>query len=183
MKLLPFKFVRRVLSRKISAQGEAVQQIFRNSAKSSGAKSKSVEPTSALKSSPSQSNHEHLSEEILPDSSPKSFNSYSFTRDNIHHSPTNKSTNSYLQEFSPKISVIGVGGAGCNGVNNMISRGLSGVKFIGANTDAQHLLISNADIKLQLGRELTKGLGCGANPESGYKRHIQVFFFTFSLCN
>lgn len=73
----------------------------------------------------------------------------------------------YLQEFAPRICVIGVGGGGCNAVNNMIARGLSGVEFICANTDAQHLTATLAETKLQLGRDKTSGLGCGANPEVG----------------
>ena len=74
---------------------------------------------------------------------------------------------SNLKEFAPKICVIGVGGGGCNAVNNMIARGLVGVDFVCANTDAQHLATTLAENKLQLGREATQGLGCGANPESG----------------
>lgn len=72
-----------------------------------------------------------------------------------------------LQEFAPRISVIGVGGGGCNAVNNMIIRGLGGVDFICTNTDAQHLSTTLAEKKIQLGRRSTQGLGCGANPEVG----------------
>ncbi len=67
------------------------------------------------------------------------------------------------------IKVIGVGGAGGNAINDMISSGVTGVEFIAANTDAQDLVNSLADIKIQLGPELTKGLGAGANPEIGRK--------------
>jgi cell division protein FtsZ len=70
-------------------------------------------------------------------------------------------------ESSAKIKVIGVGGAGGNAVNNMISAGLKGVKFIVANTDAQALNNSKADKKIQLGPQLTQGLGAGANPDIG----------------
>ncbi len=70
-------------------------------------------------------------------------------------------------ENSAKIKVIGVGGAGGNAVNNMISAGLKGVKFIVANTDAQALSNSKADTKIQLGPQLTQGLGAGANPNIG----------------
>ncbi len=70
-------------------------------------------------------------------------------------------------EKSAKLKVIGVGGAGGNAVNNMIAAKLMGVKFIAANTDAQALETSNAPIKLQLGQELTEGLGAGANPDVG----------------
>lgn len=75
--------------------------------------------------------------------------------------------NTNIKQFLPRICVIGVGGAGCNAVNNMIARGLVGVDFICANTDAQHLSHSLAEKKIQIGREVTSGLGCGANPEVG----------------
>ncbi|WP_022664421.1 cell division protein FtsZ [Desulfospira joergensenii] len=68
---------------------------------------------------------------------------------------------------SAKIKVIGVGGAGGNAVNNMIDAKLQGVKFIVANTDAQALDQSRAEVKIQLGRELTEGLGAGADPSIG----------------
>ena len=65
------------------------------------------------------------------------------------------------------IKVVGVGGGGVNAVNRMIERGLKGVEFIAVNTDAQALLMSDADVKLDVGRELTRGLGAGADPEIG----------------
>lgn len=65
------------------------------------------------------------------------------------------------------IKVVGVGGGGVNAVNRMIDRGLKGVEFIAINTDAQALLMSDADVKLDIGRELTRGLGAGADPEIG----------------
>jgi cell division protein FtsZ len=65
------------------------------------------------------------------------------------------------------IKVVGVGGGGVNAVNRMIELGLRGVEFIAINTDAQALLLSDADVKLDVGRELTKGLGAGADPEVG----------------
>lgn len=68
---------------------------------------------------------------------------------------------------SARIKIIGVGGAGGNAVNNMIDARLIGVKFIVANTDLQALESSKADTKIQMGRELTQGLGAGANPEKG----------------
>ncbi len=68
-----------------------------------------------------------------------------------------------------KIKVIGVGGAGGNAVNRMIDAGLQGVEFIAVNTDAQALLLSKAEQKVQIGVKLTKGLGAGANPEIGMK--------------
>ena len=67
----------------------------------------------------------------------------------------------------PRITVIGVGGGGCNAVDNMINSDLRGVKFVVANTDLQALKGSAADIKIQLGKEITEGLGAGANPEVG----------------
>lgn len=70
------------------------------------------------------------------------------------------------QQFA-SIKVIGVGGGGTNAVNRMIEAGLQGVEFIAINTDGQALLRSNADIRLRIGDQLTKGLGAGANPEIG----------------
>ena len=67
----------------------------------------------------------------------------------------------------PIIKVIGVGGGGGNAVNTMIEAGIEGVEFICANTDCQALEASLAGTKIQLGRNLTKGLGAGANPEVG----------------
>ena len=67
------------------------------------------------------------------------------------------------------IKVVGIGGGGVNAVNRMIEVGLKGVEFIAVNTDAQALLMSDADVKLDVGRELTRGLGAGADPEVGKK--------------
>src|SRR6195256_1301698 len=67
------------------------------------------------------------------------------------------------------IKVVGIGGGGVNAVNRMIEHGLKGVEFIAVNTDAQALLMSDADVKLDIGRELTRGLGAGANPEVGHR--------------
>jgi cell division protein FtsZ len=72
-----------------------------------------------------------------------------------------------------KIKVIGVGGAGGNAINNMIEGNLQGVKFICANTDAQALEVSRAEIKLQLGEKLTEGLGAGANPNIGREAALE----------
>lgn len=69
--------------------------------------------------------------------------------------------------LKPCITVFGVGGAGCNAVNNMISANLEGAKFVVANTDSQSLHLSNAVHKVQLGANLTKGLGAGASPDIG----------------
>ncbi|MCC7252110.1 cell division protein FtsZ [Hyphomicrobium sp.] len=73
----------------------------------------------------------------------------------------------HYPDLRPKLTVIGVGGAGCNAVNNMIATGLSGVVFMVANTDAQALAASSADHRIQLGAELTEGLGAGSRPEIG----------------
>lgn len=67
------------------------------------------------------------------------------------------------------IKVVGIGGGGVNAVNRMIEQGLKGVEFIAINTDAQALLMSDADVKLDVGRDSTRGLGAGADPEVGKK--------------
>jgi cell division protein FtsZ len=72
-----------------------------------------------------------------------------------------------LRELKPRIMVCGVGGGGCNAVNNMISSGLSGVDFLVANTDAQALASSQAERIIQMGLQVTEGLGAGAQPEVG----------------
>lgn len=74
-----------------------------------------------------------------------------------------------------KIKVIGIGGGGCNAVNTMIKAGLSGVEYIVANTDAQALNSSLAPTKVQLGADITKGLGAGANPEIGRKAALDEY--------
>jgi cell division protein FtsZ len=71
------------------------------------------------------------------------------------------------QNYLAVIKVIGVGGGGVNAVNRMIDAGLKGVEFIAVNTDAQALLMSDADVKLDIGRELTRGLGAGSDPDVG----------------
>ncbi|MCT1601763.1 cell division protein FtsZ [Kocuria sp. p3-SID1428] len=71
------------------------------------------------------------------------------------------------QNYLAVIKVVGIGGGGVNAVNRMIEEGLRGVEFIAINTDAQALLMSDADVKLDVGRELTRGLGAGANPDVG----------------
>jgi cell division protein FtsZ len=73
------------------------------------------------------------------------------------------------QNYLAVIKVVGIGGGGVNAVNRMIEEGLRGVEFIAINTDAQALLMSDADVKLDVGRELTRGLGAGANPDVGAK--------------
>jgi cell division protein FtsZ len=77
-----------------------------------------------------------------------------------------------LESYNPQtylavIKVVGVGGGGVNAINRMIEAGLRGVEFVAVNTDAQALLMSDADIKLDIGRDLTRGLGAGADPEVG----------------
>ena len=73
------------------------------------------------------------------------------------------------QNYLAVIKVVGIGGGGVNAINRMIEVGLKGVEFIAINTDAQALLMSDADVKLDVGRELTRGLGAGANPDVGAK--------------
>lgn len=72
-----------------------------------------------------------------------------------------------LQAYLAVIKVVGVGGGGVNAINRMIESGLRGVEFVAINTDAQALLMSDADIKIDIGRNLTRGLGAGADPEVG----------------
>ncbi|HXK54918.1 MAG TPA: cell division protein FtsZ, partial [Hyphomicrobiales bacterium] len=72
-----------------------------------------------------------------------------------------------MKELKPRITVFGVGGAGGNAVNNMIQSGLTGVDFVVANTDAQALTMSSADRRVQMGTDLTEGLGAGSHPEVG----------------
>jgi cell division protein FtsZ len=73
------------------------------------------------------------------------------------------------QNYLAVIKVVGIGGGGVNAVNRMIEAGLKGVEFIAVNTDAQALLMSDADVKLDVGRELTRGLGAGSDPDVGRK--------------
>lgn len=79
------------------------------------------------------------------------------------------------QDTGAKIKVIGVGGGGCNAVNTMIRSGLTGVEFIVANTDSQALAANLAPTKIQLGGDITKGLGAGANPEVGRKAALDDY--------
>ena len=76
------------------------------------------------------------------------------------------------QNYLAVIKVVGIGGGGVNAINRMIDVGLKGVEFIAINTDAQHLLMSDADVKLDIGRASTKGLGAGAAPEKGRQAAI-----------
>ena len=81
--------------------------------------------------------------------------------------PINLTIPKNTQELRPKITVVGVGGAGCNAVNNMINANLEGVEFLVMNTDGQSLSHSLAPRKIQLGSEITQGLGAGSKPEMG----------------
>ncbi len=72
-----------------------------------------------------------------------------------------------IRELKPHITVFGVGGAGGNAVNNMIESGLQGVEFVVANTDAQALTSSKAERVIQMGVQVTEGLGAGSQPEVG----------------
>ena len=76
-------------------------------------------------------------------------------------------TGSIGPELKPRITVIGVGGAGGNAVNNMIHSGLEGVEFLVANSDAQALALSKSEHRIQMGINVTQGLGAGANPGIG----------------
>src|SRR5437016_9039987 len=71
------------------------------------------------------------------------------------------------QNYLAVIKVVGIGGGGCNAVNRMIDAGLKGSELIAINTDAQALLMSDAEVKLDIGRALTRGLGAGSDPEVG----------------
>jgi cell division protein FtsZ len=73
------------------------------------------------------------------------------------------------EKLTAKIKVVGVGGGGCNAVNSMIKRGLNGVEFVAVNTDAQVLETSRAHHKIQIGTNVTRGLGAGADPNVGKK--------------
>jgi cell division protein FtsZ len=77
------------------------------------------------------------------------------------------------RNVAAKVKAIGIGGGGCNAINNMITSGLTAVEFIAANTDTQALAASKAPLKLQLGDKITKGLGAGANPEIGRKAALE----------
>ena len=72
-----------------------------------------------------------------------------------------------IRELKPRITVFGVGGAGGNAVNNMIEAGLDGVDFVVANTDAQALALSRSSRIIQMGLQVTEGLGAGSQPEVG----------------
>src|ERR1043166_1757136 len=74
---------------------------------------------------------------------------------------------SQTSNYLAVLKVVGVGGGGTNAVNRMVDAGLSGVEFIAVNTDAQALMMTDADVKIQVGAEVTRGLGAGADPEIG----------------
>lgn len=78
-----------------------------------------------------------------------------------------------FDDFAPKLKVIGMGGGGSNAVQRMIDLGLRGVEFIAANTDRQALLTNHAPVKVQLGPNLTRGMGAGSKPEIGYKAAVE----------
>ena len=82
----------------------------------------------------------------------------------------------YMDEsngFSAKLKVVGVGGGGCNAINNMVEAGLLGVEFLAINTDIQSLHMNRAAVKIQIGTKLTRGLGAGANPEVGKQAALE----------
>ncbi|MDD5154650.1 MAG: cell division protein FtsZ, partial [Desulfovibrionales bacterium] len=76
-------------------------------------------------------------------------------------------------DYAAKIKVFGIGGGGTNAVRNMIRSDLKGVCFVAANTDAQALEVASADIKIQLGTEVTRGLGAGADPDKGRQAALE----------
>ena len=78
-----------------------------------------------------------------------------------------------IKELQPRLLVMGVGGAGGNAINEMIENNLQGVEFIAVNTDAQDLKLSKSKTRIQIGLNLTKGLGAGANPEVGEQAALQ----------
>ncbi|MBB4166442.1 cell division GTPase FtsZ [Rhizobium sp. BK538] len=78
-----------------------------------------------------------------------------------------------IVELKPRITVIGVGGGGGNAVNNMIAEGLQGADFVAADTDAQALALSKASRIIQLGANVTEGLGAGSLPEVGRARRLR----------
>ena len=90
-----------------------------------------------------------------------------FTPTNNH--VTTRCYTTHMNEFQPKLTVIGVGGGGGNAVNHMISSGMEGVEFLVANTDVQALAQTLTPNRIRLGKELTKGLGAGAKPDIGRK--------------
>ena len=77
------------------------------------------------------------------------------------------------REYEAELKVLGVGGAGCNALNRMIEKKVTGVEYIAVNTDVQDLEACKADVKLQIGRRATKGLGTGANPEAGRQSALE----------
>ena len=82
----------------------------------------------------------------------------------------------YMDEdngFSAKLKVVGVGGGGCNALNNMVDAGVPGVEFIGVNTDVKSLSTCKASVKIQIGSKLTRGLGAGADPDVGRKAAME----------
>jgi cell division protein FtsZ len=75
--------------------------------------------------------------------------------------------------FSARLKVVGVGGGGCNALNNMVDAGIQGVDFVGINTDVKSLSMCKAPVKIQIGSKLTRGLGAGADPEIGKKAALE----------
>ena len=87
-------------------------------------------------------------------------------------SPSGVNLNTRPKNYQAVIKIVGVGGGGTNALNRMVQMKIGGVDFVAANTDAQSLLGSKADVKLDLGRKTTRGLGAGANPETGRQAAI-----------
>lgn len=145
------------LARRFCSDGSALRSAFLRSVKPED----STRATGKIPSPPPSSSSG-------PDSRSPSASKAESPKSNFWQSQMDTSVaDENLLEFAPSIKVIGVGGGGCNAVNNMINRELKGVDFICANTDAQHLAKSSSKLKIQLGRKFTQGLGCGADPNRG----------------
>jgi cell division protein FtsZ len=149
----------------------AVQQVASVNLSSSGASCRyqstltdeqREKATAFLKKKPEQTVKE-TPEAVIPEAKSIEFNETLIKPEE----PKDHIDKDLLHKFAPKIMVVGVGGAGGNALNNMVSKQLKGVDFAALNTDAQHLATNKATNKVQLGAELTQGLGCGANPDAG----------------
>jgi hypothetical protein len=155
---------------RFSTEGKALHNSFLRSVKPDTAnqsqQAKQPTPEESIKTSPTQ-NYETNTNTNTRKEVPRTFTAPLYGAQKTQHNTQMKNTHGELLRFAPRMKVIGVGGGGCNSVNNMIKKGLQGVDFIAANTDAQHLSTNLAENKIQLGRIFTQGLGCGANPNYG----------------
>ena len=90
-----------------------------------------------------------------------------FAKEAIQHADTHSINFDELKAGKANIKVFGVGGMGCNAITWLFNKGINGATIIGTNTDALHLSVTKADEKLLIGKELTRGLGCGGMPQRG----------------